>query len=83
MKIKYPWFLLVRLIVKDNEHLIFDTLQLIIIDKFFNFCQMNKVWFLAAGLSASDVLMLPMDVLELSKHEYYFQQVIAHFGQVT
>ncbi|XP_046687421.1 dehydrogenase/reductase SDR family member 7-like [Homalodisca vitripennis] len=37
---------------------------------------------IAAGLPATDVLILPMDVLEIQKHEQYFQQVIAHYGQL-
>ncbi|XP_054272249.1 dehydrogenase/reductase SDR family member 7-like isoform X1 [Macrosteles quadrilineatus] len=37
---------------------------------------------IAAGLPATDVLILPMDMLEVHKHEQYFQQVIAHFGQL-
>jgi hypothetical protein len=34
------------------------------------------------NLTEKDILVLPMDVLEVEKHKAYFQQVIDHFGQV-
>lgn len=34
------------------------------------------------NLTEKDILVLPMDVLEVEKHKAYFQQVIDHFGQL-
>ncbi|XP_069680700.1 dehydrogenase/reductase SDR family member 7-like [Periplaneta americana] len=34
------------------------------------------------NLSDKDVLVLPMDVMAMDKHEQYFQMVIDHFGQL-
>lgn len=33
-------------------------------------------------LSEDDILVMPMDVLNISKHEYYFERVIKHFGRL-
>lgn len=34
------------------------------------------------GLSQEDVFVLPFDVTEISKHEFYFQKAIQHFGHI-
>ncbi|XP_011178430.1 dehydrogenase/reductase SDR family member 7 [Zeugodacus cucurbitae] len=34
-------------------------------------------------LSEDDILVMPMDVLNVSKHEYYFERVIKHFGHLN
>ncbi|XP_036327720.1 dehydrogenase/reductase SDR family member 7 isoform X1 [Rhagoletis pomonella] len=33
-------------------------------------------------LSDRDVLVLPMDMLKVSNHEYYFESVLSHFGRL-
>jgi hypothetical protein len=34
------------------------------------------------SLTEGDILVLPMDVMEVDKHSEHFQKVIDHFGEV-
>lgn len=57
----------------------FDLLQIVF---YLKFCIVKFIELSEGKLTANDILVLPMDVTNISKHNSLFDNVISHFGKV-